>query len=82
MKQSPRSLWKCLTKDIEACGMTISNLYPCLFVGDKALCISYVDDILFWKKDEADIIELGIKVYAQGLLLDQDYDAAGFLGVC
>ncbi len=28
--------------------MTVSKLDPCLFVGDKVLCISYDDDILFW----------------------------------
>ena len=47
-----------MTKAMEACGMKVSKLDPCLFVGDKVLCISYVDDILFWAKDEADIIEL------------------------
>ncbi len=46
------------------------------------MLISYVDDILFWAKDKADIIELGIKLCAQGLLLEQEDDAAGFLGVC
>ncbi len=71
-----------MTKAMEACGMNVSKLDPCLFVGDKVLCICYVDDILFWAKDEADIIELGIKLRAQGLLLEQEDDAAGFLGVC
>ena len=40
LRQSPRSFWKYLTKAMEACGMTVSKLDPCLFVGDKVLCIS------------------------------------------
>ena len=45
------------------------------------MCISYVDDILFWAKDEADIVDLAIRLRAEGLLLEQEDDAAGFLGV-
>ncbi len=75
LKQSLRSFWKYLTKAMEACDP------PHLFVGDKVLCISYVDDILFWAKDEADIIELGNKLCAQGLLLEQEDDAAGSVEV-
>ena len=45
------------------------------------MCISYVDDILFWAKYKSDIIELGIKLCAQGLLLEQEDDAECFLGV-
>ncbi len=40
LKQSPRKLWKYLTKAMEACAMTVSNLDPCLFVGAKVLHIS------------------------------------------
>ena len=61
--------------------MTVSKLDPCLFVGDKVLAIACVDDILFWVKDEDDIYEFGEKIRAQGLLLEQEDDAAGFLGV-
>ena len=60
LRQSPRSFWKYLTNAMVACGMEVSKLDPCLFVGDKVLCISYVDDILFWAKDEADIVDLAI----------------------
>ena len=76
------SFWKYSNKAMEDFGMTISRLGPCLFVGDKVLCISYVDDILFWENDKGGIIELGIKLHSQGLLLEQEDDAAGFLGVC
>jgi hypothetical protein len=40
-----------------------------------------VDDILFWSTDQAYINELGSKLRKEGLLLEQEDDAAGFLGV-
>ena len=43
--------------------------------------MAFVDDILFWSTDEAYINELGVKLREQGLLLEQEDDAAGFLGV-
>ena len=61
--------------------MEVSTLDPCLFVGDKVICICYVDDILFWAKDEAFINELASNLRAWGLLLEQEDDTAGFLGV-
>ena len=67
---------------MEACGIVLLKLDPYLFVRDKVLYNSYVDDILFWTKDRANIIELAIKLCAQGLLLEQEDDAEGFLGVC
>ena len=81
LRQSPRSFWKYLTKAMKACGMEVSKIDPCLFVGKKVLSICYVDDILFWAKDEADINELAMALRAEGLLLEQEDDAAGFLGV-
>ena len=79
LRQSPQMFWKYLTRAMEASGMEVSTLDPCLFVGDKVICICYVDDILFWAKDEAYINELASNLRAQGLLLEQEDDAAGFL---
>ena len=81
LRQSPRMFWKYLTKAMQTCGMEPSNFDPCLFVGDRVIAICYVDDILFWATDEAYINELGSKLRKQGLLLQQEDDAAGFLGV-
>ena len=39
----------------------------------------FVDDVLFWVTDQAYINELGNKLHKQGLLLEQEDDAAGFL---
>ena len=36
------------------------NLDPCLFIGDKVICIVYADDLIFWAKDESDIHDLAM----------------------
>ena len=64
-----------------ACGMEVSKMDPCLFVGARVTAVAFVDDILFWSTDVAYITELGIKLREQGLLLEEEDDAAGFLGV-
>ncbi len=43
--------------------------------------VAFVDNILFWSSDIAYINELGSKLCKQGLILEQEDDAAGFLGV-
>ena len=80
-RQSPREFWKYLTKAMGACDMKPSNFDPCLFIGDRVIAVAFVDDMLFWSTDEAYINELGAKLREQGLLLEQEDDAAGFLGV-
>ena len=54
---------------------------PCLFIGDKVIAIIYVDDILFWSVDENNIHDLAMNLRSQGVDLEQEDDAAGFLGV-
>ena len=81
LRQSPRMFWKYLTAAMVACHMVPSKLDPCLFVGTQVLCICYVDDILFWSKDIKHINALAVMLREQGLLLEQEDDAAGFLGV-
>jgi hypothetical protein len=53
-----------------AVGMEVSKLDPCLFVSDHVMAVVFVDDILFWSRDEAYINELGAKFREQGLLLE------------
>ena len=43
--------------------------------------ICYVDDLLFWARDEKDINDLAMKLREVGVDLEQEDDAAGFLGV-
>ena len=81
LRQSPRAFWKYLTDAMVKSGMEVSKLDPCLFVGEKVTAVAFVDDILFWATDEAYIHELAIRLRQQGVLLEQEGDAAGFLGV-
>ena len=81
LRQSPRAFWKYLVEKMESCGMKQSSLDPCLFVGDRVTAVAWVDDLLFWSKDEKYIHELAIKLRAAGVDLKEEDDAAGFLGV-
>ena len=69
--QSPRTFWKYLVEKMELCDMHQSNLDPCLFVGDKVICICYVDDLLFWAKDEKDIHNLAMQLCKLGVDLEK-----------
>ena len=81
LRQSPREFWKHLTKQMVDAGMKVSKSDPCLFVSERVMAVAFVDDILFWSTDVAYINELGARLRKQGLLLEQEDDAAGFLGV-
>lgn len=81
LRQSPRAFWKYMVEKMEQCNMPQSEFDPCLFVGEKVICICYVDDIIFWAKDEADIHNLAMQLRDVGVDLEQEDDAAGFLGV-
>ena len=63
------------------CGMQQSKMDPCLFIGYKVIETIYVDDILFWSVDENNIHDLAMNLRSQGVDLEQEDDAAGFLGV-
>ena len=45
------------------------------------MSIIYVDEILFWSVDVNDIHDKAMKLHEQGVDLEQENDAAGFLGV-
>jgi hypothetical protein len=81
LKQSPRAFWQYMVQKMEASGMKQSNLDPCLFVGEKVIAVVFVDDILFWAKDEKYIHDLALNLRELGVDLEQEEDAAGFLGV-
>ena len=81
LKDSPRQYWKYTVKKMEACGLKQSTLDPCLFVGDKVICICYVDDYLFWSRDESDISAVTDQLRGLGVQLQPEDDTAGFLGI-
>jgi hypothetical protein len=61
LRQSPRAFWKYIVEKMDICGMKQSKLDPCLFVGDYVIAILWVDDLLFWSKDEKHIHDLAVK---------------------
>ncbi len=64
-----------------ACGLEQSKFDPCLFIGTKVICVVYVNDIIFWSKDTVDINSSAMPSHELGVDLEQEDDAAGFLGV-
>ncbi len=45
------------------------------------ICVVYVDNIIFWSKDTDDINSSAMQLHELGVDLEQEDDAAGFLGV-
>ena len=70
-----------MVEKMEKCGVKQSSFDPCLFIGDRVICICYVDDLLFWSRDEVHIHDLALKLRGEGVDLEQESDAAGFLGI-
>ena len=81
LRQSPRAFWKYITEKLEACGLKQSKFDPCLFIGPDVMCIVYVDDLIFWSRDVAKIDKVGMELCKLGVALEQEDNAAGFLGV-
>jgi transposase InsO family protein len=81
LKQAPRCFWKYLVETMGAVGMQQSEHDPCMFIGEKVIAVAYVDDILFWARDDEDITTKMAELRSKGLLLEKESSAAGFLGV-
>jgi hypothetical protein len=50
-------------------------------VSDRAICIVYVDDNLFFSPRQEYIDEMIVKLEASGLSMEAEEDVAGFLGM-
>ncbi len=75
MYQNPCAFWKYLTEKL-GCGIPQAPIDPCLVSGK----ICYVDGLIFWARNDKDIVELAIQLCAKGVDLYQEGDAARFLG--
>ena len=69
--------WKYITEKLEACGLKQSKFDPCLFVGPDVMCIVYVDDLIFWSRDVANIDRVAMELCKLGVALEQEENAAG-----
>jgi hypothetical protein len=81
LHQSPCAFWKYLFEKMVICGMVQSKLDPSLFVGEKVIRISYIDDLIFWAYNKKDIHHIAMKLREVGVDLEQETDAAGFLRI-
>ena len=61
--------------------MSQFKLDKCLLIWGNVICLCYVDDLLFWFEDEVHITEFAIFVCQFDVDLEQEDDAASFLGV-
>ena len=82
LKQSPRNFFNHLKGNLEKVGFeAMTDLDPCLFVSDKVICLSYVDDTLWFSPEQRHIDEALERLRGVGMDLEKEDDVAGFLGV-
>ena len=63
------------------CGLQQSKLDPCLFIGDTVIVVMYVHDLLMWSTEDTHMIDLGQLLNKAGVDIEEENDAAGFIGV-
>ena len=82
LRQAPRLWGEFLKKNLEAVGFEQAvDVDACLFISDKVICLTYVDDTLFFAKDIQDIDDvIDLLRDQQKMTLDIEDDVAGFLG--
>jgi hypothetical protein len=81
LRQSPKNFFEHLKSKLLACGFKQSAFDPCLFLSDKVICLTYVDDCLFFAPKEEYIDEAIERIRSVGMDLHVESDVAGFLGV-
>jgi hypothetical protein len=82
LRQSPRNFFQHLKGKLEETGFkAMTDVDPCLFISDKVICLSYVDDTLWFSPRQEYIDEALEKLRAVGMDLEKEDDVAGFLGV-
>ena len=82
LKQSPRNFYLHLKKALLHQGFHKSNFDECLFIHPKLICVTYVDDCLFFSRETSNINKMIDKLKADsGLAIEYEEDVAGFLGV-
>ncbi len=65
-----------LMRNFGNCSLPQASFDPCLFIGKMDIDICYVDDLIFWARNENDIVELAIQLHAKGVDLEQEDNAA------
>ncbi len=82
LKQSPRNFFQFLKSNLEAIGFQAAiDVDPCLFISDKVICVTYVDDCIMFAQNQEDIDKTIEDLREHGMTLEKEEDVAGFLGV-
>ena len=82
LRQSPRNFFHYLSKNLQEIGFTpATEVDPCLFISDKVMCLTYVDDCLLFAREEADIQDVINRMKNKKMDFEEEEDVAGFLGV-
>ena len=82
LRQSPKNFFEHLKGKLLSLGFKQSKADPCLFIHDKMICITYVDDCLFAAPKSTDITEMIARLRTEcEMELSVEDDLAGFLGV-
>ncbi len=81
LHQSPREFWKYIIVKLKECRLEQSKFDPCLFIGPNVICVVYVNNLIFWSKEVPLINPFAMELCKFGVDLEQEDNAAGFLGV-
>ena len=78
---SPQRWFNMLSDGLQRHGLLPSEHDPCLFLGDHVICVVYVDDCLFFAKEDKYIDEIVQKLRKDGFELNyENTSVTGFLG--
>ena len=66
---------------MERHGLKQSSLGPCLFIGKSIIALCYVDDILFYAREDSHIDDIIHLLKHDGIMIRKEGSAEGFLGV-
>jgi hypothetical protein len=80
-KDAPRIFFKFLKQNLLKCGYKQSEFDPCLFISKDVICLVYVDDCLFFSRNQSSIDKSIQAIRDVGMELNVEDDVAGFLGV-
>ena len=79
--QSPKNFFQHLKSNLETCGFSQSKIDPCVFYSKDCICLTYVDDCLFFAKYNKIIDHIIKDIEGSGIGLEVEDSVAGFLGV-
>jgi hypothetical protein len=81
LRQAPRYFFEYFTEHLICQGLTPSKYDPCLFFSSTLILIIYVDDILFYCKDEDEIHDFIKQMQSKEVAIHKEGTVEGYLGV-